>query len=196
MAFLPSFTDTANILHVFRAYPETARPLIDIHQALLRGPSPFTEAERELLAAYVSGLNRSRYCFLVHSSTAELLGIPQNIIQKSVDDIITSPLSAKMKAILIYAQKLTEAADGNTKADAEALLSAGWNGDALYQTVAITALFNFMSRLVEGLGLTLYQEEIKSAARRFAERGYTSLAEILPQNCENTRDRDPAPRNE
>ena len=57
MTYLPSLPDDAVLLDVFRAYPATSRPLLEYHQALLRGPSPLTVAERELIAAYVSGLN-------------------------------------------------------------------------------------------------------------------------------------------
>jgi hypothetical protein len=32
---------------VFQAYPETARPLVAYHEALLRGPSQFSAGERE-----------------------------------------------------------------------------------------------------------------------------------------------------
>jgi hypothetical protein len=57
MSYLPSLKPDSVLLDVFRAYPDAARPLLDYHEALLRGPSPFTVAERELIAAYVSGLN-------------------------------------------------------------------------------------------------------------------------------------------
>ncbi|MGH4017277.1 MAG: hypothetical protein ACRDSL_25785 [Pseudonocardiaceae bacterium] len=62
MTHLPSLPENATLLDVFRAYPDTARPLLDYHQVLLRGPSPLTVAERELIAAYVSGLNVCGYC--------------------------------------------------------------------------------------------------------------------------------------
>ena len=70
MAYLPSLPADAVLLDVFRAYPDTARPLMDYHQALLRGPSPLSVAERELIAAYVSGLNACGYCHGVHSAAA------------------------------------------------------------------------------------------------------------------------------
>jgi len=57
MAYLQSLPVVVVLLDVFRAYPETARPLLDYHQALMRGPSPLSVADRELIAAYVSGLN-------------------------------------------------------------------------------------------------------------------------------------------
>ena len=76
MPFLPSLRAGASLLDVFKTFPETSKPLIEFHEALLRGPSPFTAAERELIAAYVSGLNRCRYCHGVHTATAERLGVP------------------------------------------------------------------------------------------------------------------------
>src|SRR5690349_7984961 len=75
MTYLPSVPDDAVLLDVFRAYPEIYRPLLDYHQALLRGPSPLSIAERELIAAYVSGLNACRYCHGVHQATAQAFGI-------------------------------------------------------------------------------------------------------------------------
>ena len=53
MTYLPSLPD-ATLLQVFRAHPDIARPLIDLHEAVLRGPSPLTVAEREHIAAFVS----------------------------------------------------------------------------------------------------------------------------------------------
>ena len=70
MAYLPSLPGDAVLLDVFRAYPDTARPLLDYHQALLRGPSPLSVAERELIAAFVSGLNACGYCHGVHTAAA------------------------------------------------------------------------------------------------------------------------------
>src|SRR5260370_34041768 len=67
MAYLPSMPKGASLLEVFRMFPETNEPLIAFHESLLRGPSPFTEGERELVAAYVSGLSGCRYCHGVHT---------------------------------------------------------------------------------------------------------------------------------
>jgi len=74
MTYLPSLPGDAVLLDVFRAYPQASRPLLDYHQALLRGPSPLSVAERELIAAYVSGLNACGYCHGVHTATAQAPG--------------------------------------------------------------------------------------------------------------------------
>jgi uncharacterized peroxidase-related enzyme len=179
MPFLPSLRAGASLIDVFRAYPETSRPLLEFHEVLLRGASPFTTAERELIAAYVSGLNRCRYCHSVHTATAERLGAPPGAARQRGDDIDEPAVGDKMKPVLRYARRLTESPAGVTRADAEAVFAAGWDETALYHTVAVTALFNFMNRLVEGLGIELDPAYVKPAAERLADRGYRALIDML-----------------
>lgn len=50
--------------------PDTAIPLNDLADTLLRGPSPLTRGERELIAAYVSELNATRFCADTHGAAA------------------------------------------------------------------------------------------------------------------------------
>src|ERR1051325_11464631 len=50
--------------------PETARPLSELAEVLLRGPGTLTRGERELIAAYVSALNDCRYCSSSHGACA------------------------------------------------------------------------------------------------------------------------------
>lgn len=179
MPFLRSLRKDASLLDLFKTFPQTSEPLIRFHEVLLRGPSPFTEAERETIAAYVSGINHCRYCHGVHTATADLLGASQGTILSALDDIDSSPIVEKMKPVLRYARKLTEKPDSLTQADADAIFAAGWSDHALYYTVAVTALFNLMNRLVEGMGITLDPAYTKPAAERLAKRGYLPLLELM-----------------
>ena len=144
----------------------------------MRGPSPFTEGERELIAAYVSGLNHCRYCHGVHSATAELLGIKRELVDSRID-IDGAAVDPKMRPVLHYARKLTQQPSNLTQADANAIFAAGWEEPALYYTVAVTALFNFMNRLVEGMGIELDPSYIKPASERLARRGYLPLIDMI-----------------
>ena len=179
MAYLPSLPDDAVLLDVFRAYPDTARPLLAYHQALLRGPSPLSVAERELIAAYVSGLNACRYCHGVHTATARAFGIGEGTLGALLADVTTAPVAEPMKPILQYVGKLTLTPAKITPADAQAVLAAGWQEQALHDAVAVCGLFNMMNRLVDGLGITAGDDYFQAAAGRLAEAGYAGLKDLL-----------------
>lgn len=181
MPFLRSLPEGSSLLEVFKAYPETSRPLLQYHEVLLRGASPFTEAERELIAAYVSRLNRCRYCAGVHTATAELLGVAAGTVEQLLNDFDAAPVAPKMRPVLCYAAKLTRDPRSIAQSDADAILQAGWNEAAIYHTAAVTALFNFMNRLVEGLGVEFDAAYAALAAERLAKRGYTPLISMLPK---------------
>ncbi|HEY7672543.1 MAG TPA: carboxymuconolactone decarboxylase family protein, partial [Gammaproteobacteria bacterium] len=118
--------------------PETSTPLIEFHEVLLRGPSPFTATERELIAAYVSGLNRCDYCHGVHTATAERMGVEAGLLPRIVKDGDLDGAGAKLRPILTLARKLTLAPDSVTKADADAVFAAGWDDTALYHAIAVS----------------------------------------------------------
>jgi uncharacterized peroxidase-related enzyme len=179
MPHLPSLSADASLLDVFRMFPDTNEPLLEFHETLLRGPSPFTEAERELIAAYVSGLNRCRYCHGVHTATAEHLGIESGAIPALLQNGHSDAIPGKMAPVLNVAKKLTMHADGLTRADAEAVFAVGWSETAFYHLVAVVALFNYMNRLVEGLGIELNPVYAKTAGKRLADRGYRPLIEMM-----------------
>ena len=62
--------DAFGITSLFEYRPEMARPLCELAEALLRGPSTLTNGERELIAAYVSSLNECSYCTDSHAAFA------------------------------------------------------------------------------------------------------------------------------
>lgn len=61
MWIFPSLPEEPSPAEVFRRYPHTLPPLLDYPDRLLRDLSPLTVAQRELIAAYVSGLNDSTF---------------------------------------------------------------------------------------------------------------------------------------
>jgi uncharacterized peroxidase-related enzyme len=154
----------ADLLELFRPYGER----------LMRGPSPFTPGERELIAAYVSGLNGCRFCLGVHSRVACGLGIEEGVFETLTDD--PQSAGARMQPILRYVRKLTETPTLMTPPDAAAVYDAGWDDTALVHAIAVCAYFNMMNRLVEGAGIVGDAESYALAARRLVEEGYERRA--------------------
>lgn len=181
MSYLPSLPPDAALLQVFQAYPETARPLIDYHQVLMRGPSPLSVAERELIAAYVSGLNACAYCHGVHTVTAASFGLDEATLTALLTDVQAAPVDDRLKPLLRYVRSLTENPAGLAPADADAVFAAGWDERALHDAVSVCALFSLMNRLVEGLGIEAPAEYYTTSGRRLAaEAGYAGLHALLP----------------
>lgn len=61
-------------------FPHTALPLLSLHEQATRKASPLSTGERELIAAYVSGLNACDYCHGVHSETAARFKVMNRIV--------------------------------------------------------------------------------------------------------------------
>lgn len=179
MPHLNSLPDDAVLMDVFRAYPETSRPLLDYHEVVMRGPSPFTAGERELIAAYVSGRNACGYCHGVHTVTAEACGIAAGAAPAAVADLDTAPVDERMRPVLRFAGKLTAAPSSVTKADADEVLAAGWDERALHHAIMVCALFNFMNRMVEGHGIRGDADYFATSGRRIEEVGYAGLIDLF-----------------
>ncbi len=180
MSFLKSLATDAGLLQIFQAFPEAARPLLEYHEVLLRGDSPFSAAERELIAAYVSGLNNCNYCRAVHSQTAVALGVGAELVQQLLPNSQMQDVDLRMRPVLAFVRKLTVSPAKITAADVDAIFAAGWNDRALHDAVAICALFNLMNRLVNGLGVEASEEYTKMAGQRLADGGYAQLLKLLP----------------
>ncbi len=176
MARLPSLPDRPHLAEVFKTFPATVAPLLEYHDVLLRGPSPLSVAERELIAAYVSGLNACRFCFGAHKIMARAFDVEEAVIDDLMRDPNGAAIDDKLKPILGYVRKLTETPSRMTDADARAVYDTGWDEGALFDAVSVCALFNMMNRMIEGCGVTFdYAEAPPSAAEVAARRDRSYL---------------------
>ncbi len=86
MGIFNSLPDAPEMIDVFRKFPDGLMPLCEYHDVILRGDSPLTVAERELIATYVSGINGCTFCFGAHRTMAEVHGIDSDLFDKLMDD--------------------------------------------------------------------------------------------------------------
>lgn len=172
MPLLRSLPENASLMDLRQAYADLLEKLRPYGQQLMRGPSPLTPGERELIAAYVSGVNSCRYCFGAHSRVAQAFGIKESILTGILDDLDSAPIDPRFKPLLRYARKLTETPSRMTEADASAVYDAGWSDEALMHTIAVCAYFNNMNRLIEGSGIVGTADGYDLAATQLFERGY------------------------
>jgi uncharacterized peroxidase-related enzyme len=169
---LRSLPNDATLADLRSRYADLLELLRPYAERLMRGPSPFTPAERELIAAYVSGVNSCRYCHGTHARVAHGFGIDDDVFTSLMDDIDRAPVEARLEPILRYVRKLTETPSRMTPGDAEAVYAAGWSDEALLHAIAVCAYFNNMNRLVEGAGIVGTAAGYEQAAERLVRAGY------------------------
>jgi uncharacterized peroxidase-related enzyme len=164
MARFPSLPEHPHLGDVLRRFGRGVWPLCEYHDVILRGDSEWSVAERELMAAFVSGLNACQFCHGSHRMIAELHGIDAGILEGLMDDPEHSRVGARLTSVLAYLRKLTLTPARMTDADAQAVFDQGVSEQALFDAIAICALFNFMNRIVEGCGVV--KNEANMAASR------------------------------
>jgi len=153
MARFPSLPEQPHLSDVFRQFGRGVWPLCELHDIVLRGESEWSVAERELMAAYVSGLNACQFCHGSHRMVAELHGIDAKVLEGLMDDNGPGRVGPRLAPVLAYLRKLTQSPARMTDADAQAVFAQGVSEQALFDAITICALFNFMNRIVEGCGV-------------------------------------------
>src|SRR5260370_40357205 len=109
MPHIPLNSADPGIRGLLRYRPETARPLRELAEVLLRGPSTLARGERELIAAHVSALNDCQYCSSSHSAcaAAQLPG-GMAVVEQVRADAGSAPISANLKALLAIASAVQQ----------------------------------------------------------------------------------------
>ncbi|MEO8123417.1 MAG: carboxymuconolactone decarboxylase family protein [Burkholderiales bacterium] len=100
MTFLASLPDDAGVRHILKLNPAAGRALLEFHSAVLRTDTPLTAADKELIAAYVSGLNACQYCYGVHSKSAKAFGMSESLLASLLIDPDRAPVAARLSPIL------------------------------------------------------------------------------------------------
>ena len=132
--------------------PETAKPLNELVDVLLRGPHTLTQAERELIATYVSAQNECRYCQTIHGAiAAHHLRGNEDLVVKVKTDPEQAPISDKLKALLVIARKTAESGKAVTPDDIARGRERGATDLEIHDTVLIAAVFCMCNRYVDGL---------------------------------------------
>jgi uncharacterized peroxidase-related enzyme len=130
---------------------DSAEPIRELTQILLRGPSTLTTGERELIAMIVSHRNRCNFCTTAHTAVADLLLGEGETTEKVKQDISTAPVSEKMKALLTIAGQVQTGGKNVTDESIKKAKAGGATDIEIHDTVLIAALFCLYNRYVDGL---------------------------------------------
>jgi uncharacterized peroxidase-related enzyme len=176
MPFFKSLPGHAGPPAVFTLYPEIYGPWAQMSQAMMNGPSPLSQGERELILGYAAAVGGCEFVYVAHSEVAYAWGIENGVIERLLADSDSAPLGPSWKPLLAFVRKLALAPGDISQADADAVFDAGWDEHALHDAIAITARAAFMQRLAQGYGFVpMTREKAVKRAKERIEHGYVNL---------------------
>ena len=133
--------------------PETARPLNELAEVLLRGTSTLTRGERELIASSVSNWNQCHFCCSAHGAAAAAhLKTGIALLDDIKADLKQTNISPKLRALLDVAKQVQQGGRQVTQTAVKAARQQGATDLEIHDTVLIAAAFCMFNRYVDGLG--------------------------------------------
>ena len=151
MPYIPLDEKLPGITGLLNYRKDTALPIRQLTQILLRGESTLTEGERELIATVVSYGNECSFCTAAHTAAVDhLLGNTETSVAVK-SDLANAPVSEKMKALLTIAGAVQVSGKNVTPEMIERARAQGATDMEIHDTVLISALFSLYNRYVDGL---------------------------------------------
>jgi uncharacterized peroxidase-related enzyme len=164
--------------------PETAKPLNELADILLRGSNSLTPGDREMIATYVSSQNDCYFCQTIHGAVAaHHLGDNEALVLAVKSNFETAPISDKLKALLAIAGKVQQGGKKVSAADVDRARQHDASDKEIHDTVLIAAAFCMFNRYVDGLATWAPNnpEVYRQSGKRLATEGYAVSTSRLPK---------------
>lgn len=159
----------------FAFRPETARPMRELAEVLLRGPNTLSSGEREMIATYVSARNDCAFCRDSHrAAAAHHLDRNYALVDAVKRDPQSAPIPARLKALLTIAGKVQQGGKQVTADDVARARAEGASDLEIHDAVLIAAAFCMFNRYVDGLATWTPTDEhaYDEMGQRMAKQGY------------------------
>ena len=150
----------ANILKVHSLNADAMGNHLDLYMTIMFGKSGLSRAEREAIGVVVSANNDCAYCVNHHVEALRPYIKDEETLTllSSADGLET--LEPRLSHIVQHAEKLTTTPAAMTEGDLDELRAMGLSDKDILDITLITAYFNFVNRIAQGLGVAFSDEEI------------------------------------
>lgn len=142
-----------NVLKAYAFDDRKLRAFTDMYNDLMLGDSALTKLEREMIAVAVSSVNHCYYCLTAHGAAVRQLSGDPQLGEEMAMNYRAASLSAKQKAMLDFAVKLTERPDTIEEADRQGLRDAGFSDRDIWDIASVAAFFNMSNRVAAAVDM-------------------------------------------
>ena len=154
-----------NVMRVHSLRPSTMRGHVRLYRAVLHDDANTVPMWlQEVIASYVSALNDCEYSFSNHWANARHLLLTQRGVEPALvdgieialkNDALEQVFEGAELAMLRYARKLTKEPGDMAETDIADMRRDGADDGEILEVNQIVGYFNYVNRLLNGLGVTL-----------------------------------------
>lgn len=148
------------------------KPMSRVTQEAMRGPSAWSVADRELMAAFIASTNQCEFCTKAHTAVAQRAYGDGGSVSAALSDLDTAEISEPLRATLRMLRKLTRE-HAVSADDMRSVLAAGASRQQIEDALAVCFSFNVIGRLADALEfLVPGPEAFEAGAKYLLARGY------------------------
>lgn len=136
-----------NVLKAYAFDEVKLRAFTDMYNDLMLAESGLSKLEREMIAVVVSSANRCYYCQVAHGSAVRELSGDPALGELMVMNYRAARLSARQRAMLDFAWKLTATPFDIGEDDREGLRAAGFTERDIWDIASVVGFFNMSNRV-------------------------------------------------
>ncbi|HDR9082271.1 peroxidase-related enzyme [Burkholderia vietnamiensis] len=136
-----------NVFVTLAHRPDEFRAFFAYHDALMDKPGNLSKAEREMIVVATSSANQCQYCVIAHGAILRIRAKDPLIADQIATNYRKADITARQKAMLDFAMKVSQAAHEVGEADFDTPKSHGFSDDDAWDIAAIAAFFGMSNRL-------------------------------------------------
>src|SRR6478609_2287708 len=136
-----------NVFLTLARRPDEFRAFFAYHDALMEKDSGLTKAEREMIVVATSSANQCQYCVIAHGAILRIRAKNPQIADQIAVNYRKADITARQRAMLDFAMKVSAEAHTVSEADFAALAGHGFGEDDIWDIAAISAFFALSNRM-------------------------------------------------
>lgn len=140
--------------------PESIVSHMDLYMTIMFGKSPLRRVQREMIAVVVSKNNNCDYCQMHHAEAVNHYWKDDAKTNQLKEDFTKLDLSAIDMELCHYAKAMTVNPSYDNESSIAKLKTLGLDDRAILDATLVLSYFNFVNRIVLGLGLDVNEEEL------------------------------------
>lgn len=143
-----------NVFLALAHRPAELRAFLAYHDALLlKEDSLLSKGEREMIIVATSGANQCLYCVVAHGAILRVYEKKPLLADQIAVNHRKADITARQRAMLDFALKVTQASAEVGEADFQALHAHGFDDESIWDIAAISAFFGLSNRMANVIGL-------------------------------------------